>query len=185
VPKVKAVVIHIKLFGGDVPDTSVRAFDLPHRGHGASYQDQKKSLDHRMRGQILLRNLVFPLSSSTVDHGNTSGPGESTQSTTEASGQAHKMGIIQILLRTVLELPPSKPKTTRGGTERVISVQHDAIYTNASALEKVGRIITEFIRHAVKHYTRRPVFQLPRRGLFSERSLRKSVEILIPRTCCI
>jgi hypothetical protein len=57
-----------------------------------------------MAGQVLFADLVLPLASLALDHGNASGLGESPQATAEAACHPHKVGVVEMLFRP-LSLP--------------------------------------------------------------------------------
>jgi hypothetical protein len=52
-----------------------------------------------MAGQVLFGDLVFPLTSLALDHGNALGLGESPQATAEAARHPHEVGVVEMLFR--------------------------------------------------------------------------------------
>jgi hypothetical protein len=139
----------------------------------------------RMSGQVLFGDLVFPLASLTVDHGDTVGFGEGMQAAAEAARHTHKMGIIQLLVRAVPQPAPPGSEPSRGIAERIESVQYDTIHTSVTAVKERGVIAAQFVGHNTRTlHASDEIFNCPAGATFSERSLGKSVEILKSKIWC-
>src|SRR5438309_11209445 len=124
------------------------AADLPNRGLSLGDQNQEQPRLPGMAGQIRFGDLVFPLASFAVDHGNVSGFGESSQTTAEAASQAHEVRVVQMLFRPVQLLPPSAVATARVAHAKV-RVQHNAVHTIVRAFEKVSVVLAQCVWHPV------------------------------------
>src|SRR6266699_2012028 len=109
---VERVMVHERRLLGE-EQAATRTSDIPHRCNGPSYQNQEEPALDGVGGQELFSNVVFALTSAAVDHGNLAGFGEAAYSTTEATGHAHQMGIVQLFIGAIHQASPPLPKATR------------------------------------------------------------------------
>ena len=87
-----------------------------------------------MVGQVLLSNVMFALTTATINDWNAVSFGEATHPTTETASQTHQMRVVQLFIRTMHQPPPPLPKATRRVAQGVVSVQDDTVHTVIAAL---------------------------------------------------
>ena len=83
----------------------------------------------RVRREIVFGEVVFALSASAVDNWNSVSLGEPAHSTTEATGHAHEMGVVQLLVRSIHQPPPPLSEAAGRVAKPVVRVQDDPINT--------------------------------------------------------
>ena len=152
---------------------------FPDQGRGASHQDGKDALEGGILGQELLGSLVLGfVTQQTVDDGDVRFLGEGMKPATEVT--RHLLQLLLVQRRTGAELVPPGQKTATGLPHEKIAVEDNPIDAIIAAIQQIGDISREFVRHAhgQKHtITRKPCERLFAEGepLFPKRSLGKSV----------
>jgi hypothetical protein len=100
-----------------------------------------------------------------------------THPTAESSSHPYQVRVIQFLFRSVVQPPPPGPKPARRVAQSKVGVQNDTVHAVVAAIEKIAVVVAEFIGIHGRYSTTaqlRP--STARRAIFSEHSLRKSVD---------
>ena len=147
--------VRIKNMKGVVVDLGHRLFafqmtgssDLPNRSLGATHQDEKQSPGDLGLGEIILGNVVFSFPTGAVNDRNTVGFGIAAKTTTETTGQAHQMGVVQGVIGPGQGSPPDM-ESARRMPHTEVRTQNDPIYAIVAAGEKILVKVTESICHS-------------------------------------
>ena len=110
VPDVEGVVVDECRLPGEHEAARARTSDVPHRCNRPSNKNKEQSSLDNVRGQVLLTYFVLVLSSAAVDDRDVASFGQAADSTTEATGHTHQMGVVQLLVRAIHQAPPPGPK---------------------------------------------------------------------------
>src|SRR5215469_14913604 len=144
IPDMERVVVDVG--HGLLPLQVVLAGRFPDGCLSLANQNQKQPRLARMVGQVLFSDLVFPLASLALDHGNASGLGESPQATAEAARPPQEVGVVEMLFRPLELLPPgSEPPA--GVTHPKIGVQDNSVHAIIAAFEKVPVTFAQRVWH--------------------------------------
>ncbi len=144
---VKGVVLDERFLGPQVAQHApTRPRHLPHGRDRARNQDQKQPLGRRMVGQVLPGYLVLALIPAAVHHRDLVRLSESTHPTAEPAGQAHQVGVVQIVIRPTQASPPAA-ETACVVAEHVVAVEHDAVHTVVAPRQQVGVLRAQRVTH--------------------------------------
>jgi hypothetical protein len=119
----------------------------PYRGRGATPQEEKQSTGDLALGQIFLGKVVFSLPTGAVQDRNSVGFGLAAKATTETTGHAHQMGVVQGVIGPGQGWPPDL-ESTRRMPHWEVSMEHDPIYAIVAAREKILVKVSGCIRHS-------------------------------------
>src|SRR6266536_1365210 len=128
VPDVEGVVIHERRLLAQQWAARARTSDVPHRCNRPRHKNKEESSLDNVRGQVLLTDLVLVLSPAAVYDWDLVSFGKTAYTATKATGHAHQMGVVQLVVRPHQPTPPV-PKTASRVAQRVVSVQDDPIDT--------------------------------------------------------
>src|SRR6266511_6077987 len=124
----EGVVIHERRLLAQQWAARARTSDVPHRCNRPSHKNKEESSLDNVRGQVLLTDLVLVLSPAAVYDWDLVSFGKTAYTATKATGHAHQMGVVQLVVRPHQPTPPV-PKTASRVAQRVVSVQDDPIDT--------------------------------------------------------
>src|SRR5437870_5610916 len=102
----EGVMVHERCLLGEKKAARARPADVPHWCNRPSDKNEEQSWLDNMRGQVLLADLVLVLSSAAVNDQDAVSFSEAADATTEATGHAHQMGVIQLLVGAIHQAPP-------------------------------------------------------------------------------
>jgi hypothetical protein len=120
--------VHERRLLGQQKAASAGAPDVQHRCNRPSNKNQEQSSLDDVRRQVLLTHLVLVLSSAAVNDRDVVSFGETAHPTTEATGHAHQMGVVQLFVGPVHQAPPPVPKATSRVAQRHALTSRPAIY---------------------------------------------------------
>ena len=100
-----------------------------------------------VHGQVLLTDLVLVFPSAAVNDRDVVSFSEAADSTTEATGHAHQMGVVQLLVGAIHQAPPPGPKAPSRVAQAVVGVQDDAIDTVIGAVQQLSIALRQLVGH--------------------------------------
>ncbi len=100
-----------------------------------------------MRGEIVFGQVVLALSTSAVDDRNSVRLGEPTHSTTEATGHAHEMGVVQLFVRAIHQPPPPLSEAASRVAEPVVRIQDDSVDAVVAPIEEIAIAAPQVVGH--------------------------------------
>src|SRR6266540_5069831 len=124
---VEGVVVHIGFLLLEQDAARTGTSDVPQRHLRSSDKNQKQATLHRVGGKIVFGQVVLALSASAVDNWNSVSLGEAAHSTTEATGHAHEMSVVQLLVGAAHQPPPPLPKATGRVADPVVRIQDNPV----------------------------------------------------------
>ena len=128
---VKRIMIHIRigLFFANVDLPVIEVFNLHHRGWSPVDEDAKNTLEQRIFGDILLGNVVLAITGLAINQWNLVFLGIGTDATAEATGKAHQVGVVKILIATGQPAPP--------GAEAAAGLSQDKVCVDTDAIDAI------------------------------------------------
>ena len=147
---VKVVVIHIRprFLARDISDVALGGLlDVPDGLWSAVHQNEKQTALNFMRRQELFGCQVFPLAAIAIDHGHAVGLRPAAQPAAEASGHAHQMLVVELVIGPEQRAPPV-PETSAIAAAGQVGVYDDAINAALDPCDKFLILTGELVWHA-------------------------------------
>src|SRR6516225_9392777 len=149
VPDMKGVVIDIRprMLQHELTELAgARHLHLPNRSRSFGDENHENSRAGFMSCQMLLGHFVLVFAGQTIDDRNAVSLCPGMQTTAEASGHAHQVIVIEILVRTVKGTPPH-PKSPARLAHAEASIQHHTVHAVVTACQEITVQNTQLVGH--------------------------------------
>ncbi len=156
---------------------------LPHQRRRLGHQDQEHPREGRVRGPVLLGQLVLAHPGGTVAERDPAPLGVGVHPAAEAAGHLAQVLLVEGRVRAGQLAPPvAEPAALL--PQREVAVEHDAVHTVVAPVQQirivVGDLVIVFHASILLHRGRGVKLLAVRRASFSQRRLGKSLEPTSP-----
>jgi hypothetical protein len=100
-----------------------------------------------MLGQILLGDPMLAITRAAIDHRDPVRLRGRAHATGEPAGEAHQMGVVQLLVAVAVPTPPPHPEAARRMPHGVVRVQDDPVHAVIAARQQIAAPLAEQVGH--------------------------------------